>query len=192
MTTRSTRWIALTLASALIASVRWSVAAPGLYTGVGYLDEGEIRREIERRTQDIARAQARIAQIETKIASLTPAIAASEAACAAQVSRARQAIILHDRMARGGWLRMALSTSTLTDLAVLGRLYSRMLERESSVLAGLEEREEALEAQRETLDADRQMLGRLRADLDAHRKALDARRKTLLALESRGYVPAPY
>lgn len=165
-------------------------ASPGLYGGVGYLGVGELAAEIERRQEDLERAEKRIDEIEARIALLEPEIELAEADRKAQALKARRAIILHDRMARGGWLRMAFSTSSLTELAVFTRLYGRMLETESEALSELRSREEILEAKRTALEDDREMLGKLRSDLVTHRKELEARRRTLMSLKggSAGYL----
>jgi peptidoglycan hydrolase CwlO-like protein len=165
-------------------------ASPGLYGGVSYLGVGELAAEIARRQEDLERAEKRIDEIEERIARLAPEIDEAEEERRAQALEARGAIILHDRMARGGWLRMALSSSSLTELAVFTRLYGNMLETEGKALSELQAREEVLQAKRKALEDDREMLEQLRTDLVTHRKELEKRRKTLMSLNggSAGYL----
>jgi septal ring factor EnvC (AmiA/AmiB activator) len=165
-------------------------ASPGLYGGVSYLGVGELAAEIVRRQEDLERAEKRLGEIEQRIARLEPEIEEAEEACKAQALKARRSIILHDRMARGGWLRMALTSGSLTELAVFTRLYGKMLESEGEALSGLKDRQEILLAKREALADDMEMLGKLRSDLVTHRKELEARRQTLMSLKggSAGYI----
>ncbi len=184
--------LAATAAAVLLAGLAapGDGASPGLYGGVSYLGVGELAAEIGRRQEDLERAEKRIEEIEERIAKLEPEIAQAEAERKAQALRARQSIILHDRMARGGWLRMAFSSGSLTELAVFTRLYGRMLETESEALSGLRAREKVLQAKRSALGDDREMLEQLRSDLLTHRKELEARRQTLMSLKggSAGYL----
>ncbi len=184
--------LAATAAAVLLAGLATpgDGASPGLYGGVSYLGVGELAAEIQRRHEDLERAEKRIEEIEKRIEKLEPEIAGAEADRKEQALRARQSIILHDRMSRGGWLRMALSSGSLTELAVFTRLYGRMLETESESLSDLRDREEILQAKRKALEDDREMLEQLRSDLVAHRKELEARRQTLMSLKggSAGYL----
>ncbi|MBW2262355.1 MAG: hypothetical protein JRG91_10320 [Deltaproteobacteria bacterium] len=165
-------------------------ASPGLYGAVSYLGVGELAAEIERRQEDLERAEKRIEEIEERITRLEPEIDEAEAERKAQALKARQSIILHDRMARGGWLRMAFSSASLTELAVFTRLYGRMLETEGKALSDLRAREEVLQAKRTALADDGEMLEQLRSNLVTHRKELEARRQTLMSLKggSAGYL----
>jgi septal ring factor EnvC (AmiA/AmiB activator) len=165
-------------------------ASPGLYGGVSYLGVGELAAEIVRRQEDLERAEKRMEEIEQRIARLEPEIEEAEEARRAQALKARQSIILHDRMARGGWLRMALSSGSLTELSVFTRLYGKMLETEGEALSELRDRQDVLLAKREALADDRDMLEKLRSDLVTHRKELEARRQTLMSLKggSAGYI----
>lgn len=181
-----TRYMAASVLAALLAALAapGDGASPGLYGGIGYVDADELAREIERREHDMLRAEKREEEIETRISRLVPQIEIAEKERKQQALKARRSIILHDRMARGGWLRMAFSSTSLSELAVFGHLYARMLEREGEALSALRRKEEILRAKRKALEDDRDVLDRLRADLMTHKKDLETKRETLLSLRS--------
>jgi peptidoglycan hydrolase CwlO-like protein len=157
-------------------------AAPGLWGGVSYLDASELATEIERRERDMARANARIEELEESMSSLEGEIEALEQARRRQAREARRAIIMHDRLSRGGMLRIVLDSGSLTDAAVFARLYSRLLESQGEVFSELEAKEEALLSKKAAYEEDRASLEKLRSDLEEHSKALERRRETLLSL----------
>lgn len=179
------RYVVTVLAAVLaagIASARDEGSSPGLWGGVSYLDVGELEAEIARRDEDVARAGARIEELEKKVTALEDEIAVLEAERADQASEARQAIILHDRMARGGMLRLVLGAESLTDVAVFSQLHARILARESETFETLSAQEDALKKKKSQLEQDRDLLQKLKSDLLEHRRALEKRRKTLNAI----------
>ncbi len=158
-------------------------AAPGLWGGVSYLGPQELASEIARREEDMARARIRIDELSASIAQAEKEIEDLSAQRLAQASRAREAIILHDRMARGGMLRIVLEAESFTDVAVLARMYSTMLKKEGGAFSDLEAKEDELLARKASLESDRAMLEKLESDLEEHKHDLEARHKTLTAID---------
>jgi len=170
-------FVAIGLGLALVP--RGDGASPGLYGGAAYVDGREIQSAIERREEDLERARDEAAEIQARIDDLEREIGELEEERETLTSRARAAIIRHDRLARGGWLRVLLSSESLTEVAVYGGYYRRVLDEESRALEDLREKEDALVEKKAQLEEDRALLEKLEQDLETHKQELESRLQTV-------------